>query len=95
MSLGMLDLPAFELDLREYFGEHAVQLRVVLDEVGLIWVTGGTCSSCATPSDAAGLEGLIGERIRSEAMAHGEYSAGACVAGPTLRGPKWWTTLPR
>ncbi len=30
--LEMLDLPAFELDLREYFGQHAAQLQTALDE---------------------------------------------------------------
>ena len=84
--LEMLDLPAFELDLREYFGQHAAQLQTALDEVGLIWVTGGNVFVLREAIRRSGLEGLIGERIRSEALAYGGYSAGACVAGPTLRG---------
>jgi dipeptidase E len=34
----------------------------------------------------SGLEDFIGEQLHSEALAYGGYSAGACVAGPTLRG---------
>ena len=83
--LEMLDLPAFELDLRAYFGEHAA-LRTALHGVGLIWVTGGNVFVLREAIRRSGLEDFIGERLRSEALAYGGYSAGACVAGPTLRG---------
>ena len=74
----------FELDLR-CFGQHAV-LRTALNGVGLIWVTGGNVLVLREAIRRSGLQDFIGEQLRSEAVAYGGYSAGACVAGPTLRG---------
>lgn len=83
--LEMLGLPAFELDLRAYFGQHAA-LQTALNGVGLIWVTGGNVFVLREAIRRSGLEDFIGELLRSEVLAYGGYSAGACVAGPTLRG---------
>jgi dipeptidase E len=83
--LEMLSLPAFELDLRVYFGHHAA-LRSALKGVGLIWVTGGNVFVLREAIRRSGLDDFIGEELRSGALAYGGYSAGACVAGQTLRG---------
>jgi dipeptidase E len=83
--LELLDLAAFELDLRAYYGRRAA-LQTALNGVGLIWVTGGNVFVLREAIRRSGLEDFIGEQLHSEALAYGGYSAGACVAGPTLRG---------
>ncbi len=80
-----LGLRAFELDLRDCVGRPDA-LRAALDGVGLVWATGGNVFVLREAMRRSGLDAVLHERLREDTVAYGGYSAGACVAGPTLRG---------
>jgi dipeptidase E len=84
-ELRKLGLEVAELDLREYFGApHRLAQR--LSDVGLIWATGGNTFLMRRAMRYSGFDQYITGRKRDESLVYGGYSAGACVAGPTLRG---------
>jgi len=84
-ALAALGLRAFELDLRTCVGRPDA-LRSALAGVGLVWVTGGNVFVLREAMRRSGLDAVLLERLRADTVAYGGYSAGACVAGPTLRG---------
>jgi dipeptidase E len=78
-------LQTSDLDLRSFFGgggavEHA------LDRVDLVWATGGNAFLLLRAIRQSGLEAPLKRRLKENSLAYGGWSAGACVAGATLRG---------
>jgi dipeptidase E len=84
-ELHTLGFEIAELDLRECFGAPDRLARRLAD-IGLIWVTGGNSFLLRRAMRYSGFDRYIGARKRDESLVYGGYSAGACVAGPTLRG---------
>lgn len=78
-------LEAADLDLRDYFGDP-VALRAALQGVGLVWANGGNAFLLRRALRQSGLDQLLPERMEMGDLIYGGWSAGAVVAGPTLRG---------
>lgn len=78
-------LDAVDLDLRDYFGDP-VRLERDLAEVGLVWAVGGNAFLLRRAMRQSGLDALLARRLADDSLAYGGWSAGACVAGSTLRG---------
>ncbi|MCA1697035.1 MAG: peptidase E [Actinobacteria bacterium] len=84
-TLAALGLPAEELDLRAFVG-RLEESRGALAEVGLVWVTGGNVFVLRDAMRRSGFDVALRERLSEDSLVYGGYSAGACVAGPTLHG---------
>jgi dipeptidase E len=85
--LDALGLESFELDLRDHFADVDLsRLRGRLEGVGLVFAHGGNSFVLRRAMRASGFDRLIGELAGADAIAYGGESAGAIVAGPTLRG---------
>lgn len=80
-----LGLAAEDLDLRDHFGRPA-ELAARLAGVDLVWAVGGNSFLLRRAMRESGLDALILRRLGEDSLVYGGYSAGACVAGPTLRG---------
>lgn len=76
---------ASDLDLRDHFGDSAA-LRTALRGVGLVWANGGNAFLLRRAMRQSGLDQLLTERLAASDLIYGGWSAGAVVAGPTLRG---------
>jgi dipeptidase E len=76
---------ARQLDLRAYFG-HPAALRASLAQVDLVWVTGGNVFVLRRAMRQSGFDNVIRDLLEADVVAYGGFSAGAVVAGPTLRG---------
>ncbi len=74
-----------ELDLRDYF-EHPNRLPGRLDPLDLVWVVGGNAFVLARAMQQAGFVGALHSHRNGETFTYAGFSAGACVAGPDLRG---------
>lgn len=74
-----------ELDLRDYFSDSS-GLRSRLEEFDLVWVLGGNSFVLARAMTLTGFADAVRTGLRDEEFVYGGYSAGACVAGPDLRG---------
>jgi dipeptidase E len=87
--LSELGLRPEELDLRSYsergarFGQD---VRARLTQYDALWVRGGNVFVLRAAMAASGVDKLLPELIRSEAIVYAGYSAGACVLAPSLRG---------
>lgn len=78
-------LEASDLDLRDYFGRpDALETR--LGDVGLVWANGGNTFLLMRAIQGSGLGDILRRRLVDRTLSYGGWSAGACVAGPTLRG---------
>jgi dipeptidase E len=84
-ALEDLGLETFELDLRRHRPPDA-RLRDTLERTELLWLTGGNVFLLREAFARSGLDALLAELLADDAIAYGGYSAGACLAGPTLRG---------
>jgi len=91
-ALQTLGFEAHELDLREYF-DNPKELRRRLETVGLVWATGGNVFLLRRAMKQSGLDRCIEEYRRRDDFVYGGFSAGACVAAPTLRGCELVDTL--
>lgn len=78
-------LDAAELDLRDYFGNPAA-LERDLAQVGLVWAVGGNAFLLRRALRQSGLDAILARRLADDTLTYGGWSAGACVAGSTLRG---------
>ncbi len=78
-------LDAVDLDLRDYFANPAALERDLAD-VGLVWAVGGNAFLLRRALRQSGLDVLLARRLADDSLAYGGWSAGACVAGSTLRG---------
>ena len=74
-----------ELDLRSYFGRPDA-LAAHLAELDLVWALGGNVFVLARAMDAAGFGPAVRQQAARPEFVYGGFSAGACVAGPDLRG---------
>jgi dipeptidase E len=74
-----------ELDLRDYFHRPGA-LAERLDSVDLVWATGGNAFVLARAMTRAGFGSALRPRLETGRLTYAGYSAGACVAGPDLRG---------
>jgi len=84
-ALSGLGFSTAEMDLRDYFGAPD-RLGTALRDVGLVWVNGGNVFLLRRAMRQSGLDRYLIERRNDDGFVYGGYSAGACVAGPTLRG---------
>ena len=82
-----LGLDASELDLRDHFGGRGDEsLRRRLAGIGLVFAHGGNTFVLRRAMRSSGCDHLIRELVGADRIAYGGESAGAIVAGPTLRG---------
>jgi dipeptidase E len=78
-------LEARDVDLRAFFG-RPTELEETLADDGLIWATGGNSFLLRRAMRQSGLDELVRKRLAAGDVIYGGWSAGAVVAGPTLRG---------
>jgi dipeptidase E len=76
---------AFDLDLRRYFADPSA-LKDALADVGLVWTVGGNAFLLRRAMRQSGFDDLLTDALAEDRLAYGGWSAGAVVAGPTLRG---------
>jgi len=76
---------ATELDLRR-FRDGRGDLPARLAELDVVWLAGGNTFVLARAMTSAGFADAAGPLVASGALLYAGYSAGACVAGPDLRG---------
>jgi dipeptidase E len=76
---------ANDLDLRRYFGRRD-DLRTVLIGVQLVWAVGGNAFLLRRAMRESGFDTIIGDLVAGGRLVYAGWSAGAVVAGPTLRG---------
>ncbi|MHA6617849.1 Type 1 glutamine amidotransferase-like domain-containing protein [Pseudonocardia sp. DLS-67] len=74
-----------ELDLREYFADRD-GLAARLSGLDLVWAMGGNAFVLARAMTGSGFGAAVREQLDRPDFGYGGYSAGACVAGPDLRG---------
>jgi dipeptidase E len=84
-ELQQAGLTASHLDLRDYFGK-AEALERDLAQVGLVWAVGGNAFLLRRAMRQSGLDAILPRRLAADSLVYGGWSAGACVAGATLRG---------
>lgn len=78
-------LDVVDLDLRAFFGEGRPVERA-LDDLDLVWAVGGNAFLLLRAIRQSGLEIPLRRRLTENSIVYGGWSAGACVAGATLRG---------
>lgn len=78
-------LDASPLDLRTFFND-AAGLETALAGVRLVWANGGNAFLLRRAMRQSGLEAILGREVPVGGLVYGGWSAGAVVAGPTLRG---------
>ena len=74
-----------ELDLRDYFSAPDELTQRVAD-LDLVWALGGNAFVLARAVTQARLGAALRAQVERPEFTYGGYSAGACVAGPDLRG---------
>lgn len=84
-ELRQAGLEADPLDLRDYFGRPEA-LDAELAGVGLVWAVGGNAFLLRRALRQSGLDAILARRLEEDSLVYGGWSAGACVAGSTLRG---------
>lgn len=84
-DLADMGFSPFDLDLRRWFGD-AAGLERELADVGLVWAVGGNTFLLRRAVAHSGLDAILQRRLAEDSLAYGGWSAGACIAGPTLRG---------
>lgn len=80
-----LGFEAYDLDLRAYFGRTA-DLDSALSGASLVFAIGGNAFLLRRAMRQSGFDDVIKRRLISGDIVYGGWSAGACVAGPDLRG---------
>jgi dipeptidase E len=78
-------LDAFDLDLRAYF-RRPEALLAVLEATRFVWAVGGNVFLLRRAMRQSGFDALAPGLIWAERLVYGGWSAGACVAAPSLRG---------
>lgn len=84
-DLADMDLRPFDLDLRRWFGD-AAGLERELADVQMVWAVGGNTFLLRRAMAQSGLDAILRRRLAADSLVYGGWSAGACIAGPTLRG---------
>lgn len=80
-----LGLLAEEIDLRVFFGASS-KLKEVLENYGLLWVSGGNTFSLRWTMSKSGFDKILPDLINNNDIVYGGFSAGACVLSPSLQG---------
>jgi dipeptidase E len=83
--LAALGFDPVELDLRRYFGVTD-ELRAMLESLDLVWINGGNTFILRRAMKQSGFDGLIKDAVTRDEILFAGFSAGACVASPSLRG---------
>lgn len=78
-------IAAATLDLRAFFGRPGA-IDAALAGVDLVWVTGGNTFLLRRAMRQSGFDAAVARLVRAAALIYAGWSAGAVVAGPTLRG---------
>ena len=73
------------VDLRHYFGREAA-LRKLLSRYGVVWALGGNSFLLRKAMHLSGFDAVIRELLDTNQIVYSGWSAGACVAGTTLKG---------
>jgi dipeptidase E len=84
-DLAELGFEVTELDLRAYF-DSPEGLRRDLERFDLVWANGGNAFTLNMAMRQSGFAAELRDLLRADALVYGGYSAGAVVAGDTLRG---------
>jgi len=74
-----------EIDLRDYFGRQDKLLNK-LSNFGSIWSSGGNTFILRRAMAASGLDEILKNLLAEDKILYGGWSAGACIAAPSLRG---------
>lgn len=82
-----LGLKFTELDLRDYF-DNKVRPNI-LDGYSIVWCSGGNTFLLQAALSHSGLDRILVDTITQGTIAYGGSSAGALVAGPTLKGAEY------
>lgn len=82
---GSRGLRVVDLDLRDYFSDPR-SVGHALDAIDLLWATGGNAFLLLRAIRQSGLEVPLRHRLDENSIVYGGWSAGACVAGATLKG---------
>ncbi|MGA9872273.1 MAG: Type 1 glutamine amidotransferase-like domain-containing protein [Rhodococcus sp. (in: high G+C Gram-positive bacteria)] len=84
---GLRDLgyDPYELDVRR-FRDRPDALAAELDSVQTLWIRGGNTFVLRSVLHQCGADEPIVSRVRDGRLVYAGYSAGACVASPSLRG---------
>jgi dipeptidase E len=82
-DLRSIGLEAEELDLREH---DAADLADRFGSPDFVWVRGGNVFTLRAAMAVSGLDALIVERLRADALVYAGFSAAACVLAPSLSG---------
>ncbi|MBI4086515.1 Type 1 glutamine amidotransferase-like domain-containing protein [Candidatus Kaiserbacteria bacterium] len=82
-KIGLTDIE--EVDLRNFFGREK-ELEERLKEFGGIWIAGGNVFVLKRTVEKSGFEPVIKKLLLEDSIVYAGYSAGACLAAPTLRG---------
>ncbi|HEU4607243.1 MAG TPA: Type 1 glutamine amidotransferase-like domain-containing protein, partial [Chitinophagaceae bacterium] len=82
--LSDLGLRTTEVDLRKYFSNHAA-LEKTLKKYQAIWLAGGNVFLLRRALKQSGLDKILYDKVRKNELIYGGESAGAIVAGPTLK----------
>lgn len=83
-DLERLGYSSEEVDLRQHFRDPN-ELRHRLEGMNLVWVVGGSAFALARAMVSSGFAAAL-EPAMQRGLKYAGYSAGACVAGPDLRG---------
>ena len=81
-----LGYTAEQLDLRDYFDGNQELLANKLSEYGMVWLTGGNSFLLRKAMRQSGFDKIISPMVMNNEIVYGGFSAGACVATPTLHG---------
>lgn len=77
-------LTVSQLDLRSHIGSPRIEKA--LDGIDLVWAVGGNAFLLLRAIRQSGLEPVLKRRLAENSLMYGGWSAGACVAGSSLRG---------
>ncbi|QQR54954.1 Type 1 glutamine amidotransferase-like domain-containing protein [Candidatus Peregrinibacteria bacterium] len=82
-ELENLGLKVEELDLKNYFGQKE-KLRAKLQQLDMLWVSGGNTFILRQAMKLSGLDELLQELRGNASFVYGGYSAAGCVLSPNL-----------
>lgn len=81
-----LGYEAINFDLRDYFNDNVQKLQHKLSGFDMVWLIGGNSFILRKALAQSGFDKIITELVVNDEIAYGGFSAGACVATPTLIG---------
>lgn len=80
-----LGLKPIEIDLRDYFAKPD-ELAGRLEDVGLVWCSGGNTFILRRALAQSGLDTLLIDQLQKDTLAYGGSSAGSIIPTPSLHG---------